>query len=120
MKELRIAGVVSDSIVDGPGLRLAVFTQVLHPPLPRLPESGDLGLRGRDRDERGRDPGEVKPQSAALRRPLTGGEPFEQAEALIAPGTPDKSRGAGACRLFRLHLSRNDGAARTPRLYGPA
>ena len=27
MKRLRISGIVNDSIVDGPGLRLTIFTQ---------------------------------------------------------------------------------------------
>lgn len=78
---IRLAGLVNDSIVDGPGLRLAVFTQGCphHCPECHNPQSHDpSGGEWREVEE-----------LAALAKEnilldgitLTGGEPFVQPEA---------------------------------------
>ena len=78
---MRIAGIVNDSIVDGPGLRLAIFAQGCphHCPGCHNPESHDFA-GGSDMDTE-----EIIARMDA--NPLldgitlTGGEPFEQPEA---------------------------------------
>ena len=78
---MRIAGIVNDSIVDGPGLRLAIFAQGCphHCPGCHNPESHDFA-GGSDMDT-------VKIIARMDANPLldgitlTGGEPFEQPDA---------------------------------------
>lgn len=80
---LRIAGTLTDSIVDGPGIRYVIFTQGCphHCPGCHNPQTHDP-KGGRDADVE-----EILQQIAA--NPLSvgvtfsGGEPFLQAEALI-------------------------------------
>ena len=77
----RLAGVVNDSIVDGPGLRLAVFTQGCphHCPGCHNPQSHDFdGGEWGDTDEILR----IAEDNCLLDGiTLTGGEPFCQPEA---------------------------------------
>lgn len=77
----RLAGVVNDSIVDGPGLRLAVFTQGCphHCPECHNPQSHDFdGGEWGDTDEILR----IAEDNCLLDGiTLTGGEPFCQPEA---------------------------------------
>lgn len=81
---LRVGGVVSDSIVDGPGLRLAVFTQGCphacpgcHNPQSHDPAGGyDIAID--DIVEKA----QKNPLLAGIT--LSGGEPMEQAEACLA------------------------------------
>ena len=88
---IRIAGTVGDSIVDGPGLRLTVFTQGCphHCPGCHNPETHDPA-GGHDADT-----GEIL--AALARNPLasgvtlSGGEPFCQPAACL-----DIARGAHA------------------------
>ena len=42
--EIRISGIVEESIVDGPGLRYVLFTQGVPAPLRGLPQPGDAPL----------------------------------------------------------------------------
>ncbi len=83
MGKIRLAGIVNDSIVDGPGLRLAVFTQgcAHHCPACHNPETHDFhGGYEEDIDSI------VK---MALNNPLlsgvtlTGGDPFYQVDACL-------------------------------------
>lgn len=80
-KQIRVAGIVEDSIVDGPGLRLTIFAQGCehhcpgcHNPQTHDPKGGDL-----------RDLADIK--SLIANNPLcsgvtlSGGEPLLQAEA---------------------------------------
>ena len=88
---MRIAGFVQDSIVDGPGLRFALFTQGCTHNCPgcQNPETHDL--RG------GRELSTSEIVAEMLKNPLTdgltlsGGEPFLQAEgcAVIAKAARD-------------------------------
>ncbi len=91
--EIRIAGTVEDSIVDGPGLRYVVFTQGCphHCEGCHNPETHDFsGGKLTDTD---------KLYEQCVENPLTsgvtfsGGEPFCQAEALYELGSSLKQRG---------------------------
>jgi len=81
---LRVFGIVSDSIVDGPGLRLSVFTQGCPHGCPGChnPESHD--------PSGGRDAAVADIVLEAKKNPLlsgvtlTGGEPMQQAAACAA------------------------------------
>lgn len=78
---MRIAGIVNDSIVDGPGLRLAIFAQGCphHCPGCHNPESHDFA-GGSDMDtEKIIARMDTNPLLDGIT--LTGGEPFEQPEA---------------------------------------
>ena len=78
---MRIAGIVNDSIVDGPGLRLAIFAQGCphHCPGCHNPESHDFS-GGSDMDtEKIIARMDANPLLDGIT--LTGGEPFEQPEA---------------------------------------
>lgn len=93
MKKIRIAGVVEESIVDGPGIRFAVFVQGCphHCEGCHNPETHDFG-GGREVDT-----DELFEQCCA--NPLikgvtfSGGEPFCQAEALYELGCRFRERG---------------------------
>ena len=90
---IRLNGIVSDSIVDGPGLRLAVFTQGCphhcpgcHNPATHDPEGGYAA--------------DTAAVLASLKEnplldglTLSGGEPFEQPEACLELALGAKSRG---------------------------
>ena len=91
--EIRIAGTVQDSIVDGPGLRYVVFTQGCPHRCEGChnPETHDFsGGKLTDTDKLFED---------CVENPLTkgvtfsGGEPFCQAEALYGLGSRLKERG---------------------------
>ena len=78
---MRIAGLVNDSIVDGPGLRLAIFAQGCphHCPGCHNPESHDFA-GGSDMDtEKIIARMDANPLLDGIT--LTGGEPFEQPDA---------------------------------------
>ena len=78
---MRIAGIVNDSIVDGPGLRLAIFAQGCphHCPGCHNPESHDFA-GGSDMDtEKIIARMDANPLLDGIT--LTGGEPFEQPAA---------------------------------------
>lgn len=84
MMKIRIAGLVNDSIVDGPGLRLTVFTQGCPHRCPGChnPQSHDFeGGELRDTDEIL----EMMRDNVLLDGiTLSGGEPFAQPEACTA------------------------------------
>ncbi len=82
-RTIRIAGTVNDSIVDGPGMRYAIFTQGCHHNCPGCHNPHTHDPNG------GQDTTVETLTKAIMRNPLlsgitlTGGEPFEQPEALI-------------------------------------
>lgn len=90
---MRIASIVQDSIVDGPGLRFTVFTQGCphHCPGCHNPATHDPS-GGRETD-----PGELAEnmlQNPLLRGlTLSGGEPFQQAADCAALARRAKARG---------------------------
>lgn len=82
--DIRLNGIVNDSIVDGPGLRLAVFVQGCshHCPGCHNPET---------HDPKGGQPGDTEDVLQLMKEnplldglTLSGGEPFEQPEACLA------------------------------------
>lgn len=92
--KIRIAGIVNDSIVDGPGIRLTVFTQGCphHCPGCHNPQSHDFeGGEIRDTDEI---LDEMRENILLDGVTLSGGEPFAQAAACV-----DIARGAHALGL---------------------
>lgn len=82
--KLRINGIVEDSIVDGPGLRLAVFVQGCHRHCPGChnPQTWDP-FAGYEMDVE--EIIDIAKANKLLRGiTITGGEPFEQARACAA------------------------------------
>ena len=91
--EIRIAGTVQDSIVDGPGLRYVVFVQGCPHACPGChnPQTHDFsGGRLTDTDALFDECVENPPTMGVT---FSGGEPFSQAEALYELGTRLKQRG---------------------------
>lgn len=92
-KPLRIAGTISDSIVDGPGIRYVIFTQGC----PRRcegchnPQTHDFA-GGREADTEGI-LSEIFANPLLCGVTLSGGEPFSQAEALLPIAEAVKKRG---------------------------
>ena len=90
---LRVAGVIEESIVDGPGLRFVLFLQGCHFHCPGCQNPQTWDFEG----------GTLVPGDEVFARiqldPLvhgvtfSGGEPFEQAEALVPLATALKERG---------------------------
>ena len=82
--DIRLNGIVDDSIVDGPGLRLAVFVQGCphHCPGCHNPETHNpMGGRPGDTEDVLR---LMKENPLLDGLTLSGGEPFEQPEACLA------------------------------------
>jgi anaerobic ribonucleoside-triphosphate reductase activating protein len=83
MQTIRLYGLADDSIVDGPGVRLAVFVQGCSQACPGChnpqaqPYSGGYPTSVDELVEKVR----ANPLLAGIT--LTGGEPFDQAEALV-------------------------------------
>ena len=91
--QLRIAGVVNDSIVDGPGYRFTIFTQGCphrcpgcHNPQTHDPRGGSW----RDTDGL---MGEILGNPLLEGVTFSGGEPFSQAEILAQLGREIKKHG---------------------------
>lgn len=90
---MRIANVVNDSIVDGHGLRFTVFTQGCphHCPGCHNPDTHD--------PQGGREASQEELLAAMEKNPLiegltlSGGEPFQQAEACAALAAAARQRG---------------------------
>jgi len=81
---LRLFGTADDSIVDGPGIRFAIFTQGCSHRCPGCHNPGAQSFGG-GTDSTVEDLWEHIQANRLLKGiTLTGGEPFEQAEALIA------------------------------------
>ena len=79
--KLRIAGIANDSIVDGPGLRLTVFTQGCphHCPGCHNPQTHDFA--GGNEDDTETIIAKIKKNPLLDGVTLSGGEPFCQPEA---------------------------------------
>jgi len=91
--EIRLAGVVPESIVDGPGYRLAVFVQGCphgcpgcHNPKTHDPNGGYMGDTDEIIAQMGKNP-------LVRGVTLTGGEPMLQPSALLELANAAKSRG---------------------------
>ena len=91
--KLRVAGIVEDSIVDGPGLRLTVFAQGCgrHCPGCHNPDTWDYSAGMETTTEKILEMMAANPLLDGLS--LSGGEPFDQAAAF---GAELLSKKAGA------------------------
>ena len=93
MAKLKISGVVNDSIVDGPGLRLSIFTQGCPHNCPGCHNPQTHPFKG------GKTYSLRKFKKTILNNPLlygvtfSGGDPFSQAKALIPFAKFTKERG---------------------------
>ncbi len=91
--QIRISGIVGASITDGPGFRYAIFVQGCshncpgcHNPHTHDPNGGELRDTAELIEAMGRDP-------MLSGVTLSGGEPFEQAEALLPIARAAKEKG---------------------------
>jgi anaerobic ribonucleoside-triphosphate reductase activating protein len=109
---LRVSGIVDESIVDGPGLRYVVFTQGCphhckgcHNPQTHSFEGGFLLSAEAAL-------GQLQENPLLSGITLSGGEPFEQAEALCALAEGAKALGKNVMTytgyVFEDLLARND------------
>lgn len=93
MATIQLFGAVDDSIVDGPGIRFAIFTQGCPHACPGChnPESWSLeGGTPTTTDELWQ---KILANRLLSGITLTGGEPFEQAEALIELARKTREKG---------------------------
>ncbi|WP_297232524.1 anaerobic ribonucleoside-triphosphate reductase activating protein [uncultured Flavonifractor sp.] len=110
---MRIANVVSDSIVDGPGLRFTVFTQGCphHCPGCHNPDTHDPAGGREVTVEELAEQMESNPLTDGLT--LSGGEPFDQAEECAALAARARARGLNVWAytgyLYETLLEREDG-----------
>ena len=91
--QLRIANIIEESIVDGPGIRFVIFVQGCHHHCPNCHNSGTHSYEG----------GQVVSvrslYNKIIENPLldgvtfSGGEPFSQPEPLVALGRAIKDKG---------------------------
>ena len=102
---IRLAGVVRESIVDGPGIRFTVFVQGCphhcpgcHNPQTHDPEGGYDCAPQRLLEEIDRDP-------LVRGVTLSGGEPMEQAEALLPFAREVRARGRDLVFFRAIPLS---------------
>lgn len=91
--EIRLAGIEKESIVDGPGIRFVIFTQgcphqcrECHNPQTWDYEGGEIWSTENILKE-------IRKVRGIKGVTFSGGEPFEQAEALIALGKEIKKMG---------------------------
>ncbi|EDS71931.1 anaerobic ribonucleoside-triphosphate reductase activating protein [Anaerofustis stercorihominis] len=113
-KEIRIAGIVRESIVDGPGLRFTLFVQGCPHKCPECHNPQTHDFNG------GQIVSHEKVLNAIFDNPLlsgvtfSGGEPFMQAESLYLIGKEIKNKGLNLITytgfLFEdlLTMSEND------------
>lgn len=80
--QLRIAGIINESIVDGPGIRLVVFTQGCRHHCPGCHNPHTHSFEGGILIETDDIIKRMKSNPLLDGITLSGGEPFEQAEAL--------------------------------------
>lgn len=81
-RQLRIAGIIKESIVDGPGIRLVVFTQGCRHNCPGCHNPNSHSFEGGTLVDISFILQQVKNNPLLDGVTLSGGEPFEQAEIL--------------------------------------
>lgn len=90
---LRIAGIINESIVDGPGIRLVVFAQGCIHKCPGCHNPHTHSFEGGEIIETDRILSAVKKNSLLDGITLSGGDPFEQAEAFAVLAREVKKAG---------------------------
>lgn len=90
---LRIAGIVRESIVDGPGLRFTVFAQGCPHRCPGCHNQSTLDFEGGYDCERSKILAEIDKNPLLTGVTFSGGEPFCQAKEFYELGVEIKSRG---------------------------
>lgn len=93
--EIRLYGTVDDSIVDGPGLRFAVFVQGCSHGCPGCHNPESQPTCGGAISSVGEVLARIEANRLVKDVTLTGGEPFEQCGACIALASLLKERGYG-------------------------
>lgn len=83
MKRLRISGIVNDSIVDGPGLRFAIFTQGCPHNCPGCHNPQTHSLKGGKKISINKLYKKIKENGLLGGVTFSGGEPFLQAKTLL-------------------------------------
>lgn len=81
-RQLRIAGIIKESIVDGPGIRLVVFTQGCRHNCPGCHNPNSHSFEGGTLVDISFILQQIKSNPLLDGVTLSGGEPFEQAEIL--------------------------------------
>lgn len=82
MKKIRIAGIVEESVVDGPGIRYVVFTQGCKHNCPGCHNPETHSFNGGEEKSIEEIISEIKENPLLTGVTFSGGEPFEQAEEL--------------------------------------
>ncbi|MDR1821336.1 MAG: anaerobic ribonucleoside-triphosphate reductase activating protein [Oscillospiraceae bacterium] len=115
--DIQIAGIVQDSIVDGPGFRCAVFTQGCRHACPACHNPQSWDENGGTRRDAGDVLREILENPLTDGVTLTGGEPFLQAAACaeLAAGAREAGLNVWTYSGFTwdelLALAETDGAA---------
>lgn len=91
--KFRLAGVMNDSIVDGPGIRLAVFAQGCPHACPGCHNPESWAFDGGQEAEVDQIIRKMDQNPLLDGVTLSGGEPFAQAEAMAAIGRAAHERG---------------------------
>lgn len=91
-RAVRIANTISDSIVDGPGLRLTVFTQAAPTAAPTATTRRPTTRRGTEAELRSSSPCWT-PTRCSRGLTLSGGDPFLQAAECAALARAARDRG---------------------------
>ena len=92
-RTFRLAGVVRESIVDGPGIRFTVFCQGCPHHCPGCHNVSTLDFNGGKEIAIGKVLDEIDKNPLLAGVTLSGGEPFAQAEAMAALSAEIKGRG---------------------------
>ena len=91
--DIRIAGIVNDSIVDGPGIRLTIFTQGCSHKCPGCQNPQTHDFNGGELTTTEEILAKIDGNPLLKGITLSGGEPFEQAAPLIEIVKAVKARG---------------------------
>lgn len=91
--KIRVAGIVNESIVDGPGIRLVVFAQGCKHKCPDCHNKHTHSFAGGELIEVGEIINRIKSNPLLDGITLSGGEPFEQAEVLAVLAKEAKKLG---------------------------
>lgn len=92
-KPLRVAGVVKNSIVDGPGIRYVIFTQGCPHHCPGCHNPQTHSMDGGEEMSQQKLLEEIFADPILFGVTFSGGEPFAQAEALLPIAEELKARG---------------------------